>query len=536
MDAWAAPRTIVVGSNAMIDKRIVVNSAVLYLRVIACSALALLGSRIVLSSLGTVDYGLYSVVLGVMGFMSFLNAAMATSSSRYLTYELGAGDSAELNATFRATVLLHAGVAAVVLLVSETIGLWFLTEILIIPEGRTDAAVYVYQCAVIGALCVILSVPYQALLTAHEALPVVAALSTLQAGLNFTSAYVISLASGDRLVLFAILSSSSMFAVAIFQAVVCARKYEEARLFTENHVTTSRLLELLRFSGWTLVGHLAFVCRMQGVAFLLNIFYGPLVNAAYGIANQVSAMMAQLTQVLQQAITPRLVKQEGAGDRAGMLSLSLISSKSGFCIGCLWGIPIFAELPTLLELWLVEVPEHTVAFCRYGILIFLADQISAGYGLAVLALGELRRYQMTICTIHLLTLPFGYLLLTNDVAPSLVLCASLSTMIVASAVRGMVVQTIAELPYKKWVRVVVARSCLSLIPSLTFAAGITYLVPHSITRVVVTSVGSGIFTLVGVLFVAFEPRERAIIFSTLSHCVLKIAKYYRSHIRGLRNL
>jgi O-antigen/teichoic acid export membrane protein len=488
--------------------KVVFNIAAMYGRVVVSSVLTLFASRYILAALGVVDFGLYSVIAGIMGFMAFLNGAMSTSSQRHLTHELGRGDMDQLNRIFKTSLLLHAAIALLLVILGETVGLWFLNHVLNIPTARQDAAFWIYQFTVIGTACSVISVPYSALLTAHEALAVASLFGIIQSVLAFTLALMLTWIPGDRLIGFVFFSSLIAISMTLAQMGLCRFRYRESRLLGGNRPNRRIFAELLGLSGWTLVGHLSFVCRLQGVAFMLNIFFGPVVNAAYGIANQVSSMMAQLTQVMQQAISPGMVKHEGAGNRKRMLELSLLSSKFGFCIACFWGIPLFAEIETVLSLWLKNPPEHTAVFCRIVLLIFVSDQLSSGYGTTVLALGKLARYQIIICSIHLSTLPLAYVLLKLGFNQNWVLLSSLFTMVVASASRGWVVQGLADFPYSTWVKQVALRGIAGVIPGMLYAAGLVHLLPPSIGRLLLLSVSTGLITAAGVILIGMNRAER----------------------------
>ncbi|MFM7182015.1 MAG: hypothetical protein ACKO2G_11205 [Verrucomicrobiales bacterium] len=482
--------------------------AALYGRVLVSMVLSLFASRYILAALGVVDFGLYSVIAGIMGFMAFLNGAMSTSSQRHLTHELGHGDRDQLNRIFKTSLLLHASIAVLLVILGETAGLWFLNHVLNIPEDRQGAAFWIYQFTVFSTACGVVSVPYNALLTAHEALVAASLIGTLQSVLSFVLALVLVRIPGDRLISFVLFGSLITILTTLAQMVLCRLRYPESRILGGNQPTRGIFKELLGLSGWTLVGHLSFVCRLQGIAFLLNVFFGPLVNAAYGIANQVSSMMAQLTQVMQQAISPRMVKQEGAGNRKRMLELSLFTSKYGFFVACFWGIPLFVEIETVLSLWLKNPPQHTATFCRIVLLIFAADQLSSAYGTTVLALGKLARYQTIICGIHLATLPLAYLLLKMGFNQNYCLLASLFTMIVASASRGRVVQTLADFPYSTWVRQVAVRGVIAVMPGVLFAWCLSQLLGPSVARLLLLSVTTGLITAAGIILIGVTREER----------------------------
>lgn len=489
-------------------QRVLINTTALYARVAVTMVLGLLTSRLILSTLGVVDFGLYSVVAGIMGFMAFLNGAMSTSSQRHITHCLGRGDLIQVNRIFKTAFFLHASLAVLLVTLGETIGLWFLTYVLNIPESRSEAVFWIYQFNVFSTALYVVSVPYQALLTAHEALVSVSIIGITQTVLSFFLALLIVYAPGDKLVFYVMGSSVIAIFMRLTQMMLCRNRYAESRLNTANQINKDLTVELMSFSGWNLFGSLSVVGRFQGVAFLLNIFFGPSVNAAYGIASQVSGAMSNLTQSMLQAVSPRLVKEEGAGNRKRMFELSLLTSKYGFFIACLFGIPLFATMDSILELWLNSPPQHSTTFCRIILLMFICDQLSSGFGLVVSAIGQVARYQIIIGSIQLSTIPMGYVFLKMGYNQNAVLVCALFAMIVASASRGIVVQFITDFSYSIWLKNVVFRGLMAVSPAFLFNYIFIEYVRPSVGGILVLSVTSGFITIAGCIFVGMSKEER----------------------------
>jgi len=514
-------------------QRVLFNTVALYVKVALTTVLGLFAIRFVLAALGVVDYGLYSVIAGIMGFMAFLNSAMATSSQRHLTHELGRGDPVQLNRIFRTCFFLHAALAVLLVVLGETVGLWFLNHALNIPGARREAAFRIYQFTVLGTACYVIAVPYQALLTAHEALAAVSVIGIIQSFLNFLLALFIAHAPGDRLVTYVFISSIITILMTLAQMALCRVRYAEARISTENRLNQRLTHEILGFSGWSLFGSLSAVGRFQGVAFLLNIFFGPVMNAAYGIANQVSSMVIQLTQAMQQAVSPRLVKHEGAGNRKRMLELSLLSSKYGFFLACFWMIPLFVEIPTVLKLWLKNPPEHSAVFCRIILLMFVCDQLSIGYGTAINAIGKIARYQLIIGGIHLSTLPLAYIFLKMGFNQNSVLLCSLFTIMIVSAARGLVVQRIADFPYTIWLNKVVVRGIVGILPAALYASLFAMVVPPSLGRMVALSITTGLVAIVGAFYLGMTRTERTYFSELIRPSLFKVMSLMRPSVRNL---
>jgi O-antigen/teichoic acid export membrane protein len=510
--------------------RVLFNTVALYVKVALTTILGLFAIRFVLAALGVVDFGLYSVIAGIMGFMAFLNGAMTTSSQRHLTHELGRGDPIQLNRIFRTCFFLHAALAVLLLVLGETVGLWFLNHALNIPDARRAAAFWIYQFTVFGTACYVIAVPYQALLTAHEALAAVSVIGVIQSFLNFMLALFIAHAPGDRLITYVLISSVIGISMTLAQMALCRVRYAEARIITKNKANRRLTGELLGFSGWSFVGSLSFVCRLQGVAFLLNIFFGPVVNAAYGIANQVGSMMSQLTQAMQQAVSPRLIKQEGAGNRKRMLELSLLTSKYGFFLACFWMIPLFVEIPTVLSLWLKNPPEHSTIFCRIILLMFVCDQLSSGFNTVVLAIGKMARYQTIIGIIHLFTLPLAYVFLKLGFNQNSVLFCSLFTMMIASGSRALFVRRLVDFHYMMWVKKVVLPGIAGIFPAVLYAACIANVFQPSLDRLLFLSITTGIITGFGVFYVGIARMERTYLSELLRSFLFSVISLVRPSV------
>jgi O-antigen/teichoic acid export membrane protein len=218
--------------------------------------------------------------------------------------------------------------------------------------------------------------------------------------------------------------------------------------------------------------------------------------------------MSQLAQAMQQAVSPRLVKQEGSGNRERMLKLSLLTSKYGFFAACFWVIPLYAEIPTVLTFWLKHPPEHSVVFCRIILLMFVCDQLSCSFSTVVLAIGKIARYQIIIGSIHLSTLPLAYALVKLGCNQDSVLLCSLVTVIVATAARGMIVRHVADLPYATWLNVVVARGLAGVLPAVMYVCVFAWLVPPFSGRVVLVSVTAGLVTMAGAFSIGMSAAER----------------------------
>lgn len=497
------------------SQRVIFNTGVMYAKIVINTILTLLSTRYVLAALGSIDFGLYFVIAGVMLFMGFLTSAMATSSQRHLTYELGRGDFVALQRVFNVSFCLHFMLAVFIILLAESIGLWFLNNILNIPESRNNAAFWVFQFTIVSSASYVLTVPYQALLTAHESLALVAITGIVQSVLNFILALGLSLYVGDRLVIYGFLSCCIVVFINLLQVLMARLRYPESNLAIKRLFKTSVVKELASFSGWSLLGALSVVARSQGLTFLLNIFFGPLANASLGIANQIHGAINQSTQVILQVVSPRLVKLEGEGSREHMLCLSSLICKYTFFIGCLWAVPLFAEMPAVLNLWLKNPPLHSVLFCRLIILIYIFDQLSAALTIPVQAIGNIATSQIISGLIHLSTLPLAYVMIKLGGNDIVVLVSSLITICANAFMRGYLLKIISNFSYYVWFKTVVVRGVFAVAPTIIVVYWMITCNQPSFLRLLLLILVSLLVSILSMIFIGMAKNERSCIYTLL---------------------
>ena len=391
------------------NKRIAKNTLMLYIRMLITMVVGLFTSRVVLQTLGVEDYGIYAVVGGIVSMFTFLNGGMISATQRYLNFELGRGNQEQLSKVFSTSVQIHALISLIVLLLSETIGLWFLYEKLVIPAERLDAAFWVFQFSIVACVVNIISVPYNAVIVAHEKMSAFAYMSILDVVLKLLIVYLLYISPWDKLVMYAAL----LLCVGLFMrwiyASYCQKHFQEAHY--RHHFEKSLLKEMFSFSGWSLWGNLAAMLYSQGLNMMLNIFFGPVVNAARGIALQVQGVVQGFVGNFQMALNPQITKSYANGDLAQMHSLMFRSARFSFFLLFLLALPILIEANYILQLWLGKFPEDTVVFMRWIIGISLIYTIANPCVIANQATGKVKVYQAVVGGILLLILPASYIAL-----------------------------------------------------------------------------------------------------------------------------
>jgi len=397
------------------NKRIAQNTLSLYFRMILTMAVSLYTSRVVLATLGIEDFGIYNVVGGIVVMFGFLNTAMSVATQRFLAFEIGRNDTLQLNKVFSSSILIHIIIATLILLVAESIGLWFLNTQLFIPTERIEAANWVYQFSVFAFVVNVISVPYNALIISHEEMGVYAYISILEVILKLLIVYLLNCFGFDKLKFYALLVFFVSLSIRLIYQYYCTRKFPECKF---KFVWDKNLLKnLTAFSGWSLFGSVAYIAKGQGVNVILNIFFGALINAAWGISQQVSAAVLMFVQNFVTAINPPIIKAYAQGDKGRMFSLLFNGMKYTFFLSFCLIVPLLFETDFILSLWLETVPEYTIALVQFALILILIELFSHVIGTTIQATGEIKCYQIVIGSILFLNLPLSYVAIRLTESP-----------------------------------------------------------------------------------------------------------------------
>jgi O-antigen/teichoic acid export membrane protein len=434
----------------------------LYFRMLLTMGVSLYTVRVVLNTLGAVDYGINNVVGGVVVMFSFLGNSMASASQRYFAFEIGRNDDIQLKRTFSTTMAIYALIAIIVLILAETLGLWFLNTQMKIPSERMVAANWVYQFSVLSFMMTLLAIPYNASIIAHERMNIYAYVSIAEVILKLIIVYILVLFSYDKLKLYAILIFFVTTIITLLYRSYCKRKFAECRF--PFYWDKSLFKELVSYSGWNLFGALAGVCNDQGINIILNVFWGPVVNTARGIAYQVNGAINQFVQNFMTATRPQIIKYYSSGEKEQMLKLVFQSSKLSFFLLLILSMPVLLETQFILTLWLINAPDYVVVFTRLIIIGALIDSISYPLMTTAQATGRIKRYQATVGGVMLLNIPLSYIFLKLSFPPQTVFFVSIINSIVCLFIRLNMLKTMVNFPVSNFFTIVVVP--LFLITSL----------------------------------------------------------------------
>ena len=400
-----------IGSN----KRIAKNTLMLYARTFITLAISLYTTRVVLQTLGETDYGIYNVVGGVVVLFTFISNSISSAVQRFLNFELGKTVKAEIRKVFSTSFNAIVIISIAILILAETLGLWFVNTQLNIPEERMNVALWAYQISIVTCCITILRVPHNAAIIAYEKMSFYAYLSIIEAVLKLLLVFILVLISWDKLLLYSFLMLFVAIVINICYHLYCRYRLPEIRY---KSIWDKRLFnKLINFSGWSLFGSGAEVCNTQGVNMILNIFLGVTVNAATGIATQVSNAIYSFVVNFQMAFKPQIVKLYAASETEAFHKLIFRSSKISYILLSLIILPIIINCPFILNLWLAEVPRYSSNFIIWTLLFYLVDSMSAPLWMAAQATGEIKKYQIWVSVSILLNLPLAYLVLLLGISP-----------------------------------------------------------------------------------------------------------------------
>lgn len=517
---WKFKLFLMMKENTASGKRIAKNTMYLYMRMLLVMAIAIYTSRVVLHTLGAVDYGIYNVVGGVVAVMGMLNAVLSSSTSRFLTYELGRNDLDLLGKTFSVSLNLHILVAVLVFLFAETIGLWFVSEKLVIPSERIDAALWVYQFSIATTMVTFTQVPYNASLIAHENMSIYAYVGLYDAFSKLIIVYLIIISPIDKLVFYAFLLMANQILIQLFYRIYTYKKYPECRfrLFFNKYLYKRQL----NYFGWELFGGMAGICQGQGINILLNLFFGPTVNAARAIAYQVQASVNQFINNFLMAVRPQVIKSYAQGDPDTMWRLTFQAAKFSFYLMLALILPLCYELRFILDLWLGNVyPEDTYIFTLIVLVFSLAEIFRLASVMPFHAIGRMKLGNSLNGTIMVMALPISYIVLKLGYPAYSAFLVLIIINIVVTFSGWYIIYSYSPFNIKDFLIKIVARCCLVCIISIIVPTLVVDFVEEGWERFILTCILSEISLLAIVYTIGMSKVERNQLISIIKMKIIK---------------
>lgn len=391
--------------------RVTVNIVTSFARVIIRAIVTLIATRIALRVLGASDYGLYNLLAGTIALLSFVNGALLVSAQRFFSVSIGAGDSRKLNRYYNATLSIHLLLGLIIVLVLFLIRGPLFHHLLNIEDYQIGIGKSIYIIMAVSSAIAVMTIPYSALMNAHENMVMLAIADIISCFIQLLAAVVLLYINHHLLLVYSLIVLSATVIKALVEIIWSKNKYEEAKEHLKDMLDTRLIREILGFVGWNTLGSLAVVVRNQGVAIVLNVFFGTIINTAYGIANQVNSLVLSFATTLTSVFSPIIIQSKGRGDYERMRSIAIFSSKLSFFLSSLMALPILLFLKYILDIWLGDYPDSTYVFCFLVVLTFLVLQLYPGINRAIYASGIIKGYQIAISILLVSILPIGAILL-----------------------------------------------------------------------------------------------------------------------------
>lgn len=507
-------------SNSANTKRIAKNTGLLYIRTLLTMFVSLYTSRVVLNTLGVEDFGIYNVVGGIVVMFSFLNSAMSSATQRYFSFELGQGNMDQLIKLFSITINIHFLIAIVITILAETIGLWFLNTKLNIPADKMYEANWVFQFSIATFFLTVISVPYNAAIISHERMGVYAYVSIFEVLAKLGVVYILVLTQSERLIWYAGMLFGVALFVRIFYGFYCKRNFVECTY--EWIKDNKKSIELMHYAGWNLFGNLAGVGFTQGLNMLLNIFFGPVVNAANGIANQVNGAIVSFIGNFQVALNPQIVKSYASENKEYMQKLIFQGSRFSFYLLLLLTLPVIYQTEYILTLWLKNVPEYAVIFTQLILANALINSLSGTLMTAAQATGRIKAYQAIVGGLLLLNVPVSYVFLKFGYSASSVIYVMIVISVIATIARLVILEQLGAVSIVGFFKDVILNTFV--VSALIFIV-LYFIVPqipqHGFSAFIITTLLVEAITIVIIVSVGLQKNERAMVIAKFNQLKIR---------------
>lgn len=496
------------------NRRIAKNTLLLYFRMLLLLLISLYTSRIILNTLGINDYGIYNVVGGIVTMFSILSTSLSSAISRFITFELGNGNNERLKVIFSSSVTVQIIISLIIVILAETIGLWFLNTHLIIPEDRIAAARWCFHFSIITFVINLISIPYNAAIIAHEKMSAFAYISIIEAIGKLLIAASLSLCTSiDKLILYGVLLSILACFIRVIYGYYCTQHFEETKY---NFIIDKNLLkQMLSFAGWNFIGSSASIIRDQGGNIILNMFFGPSVNAARGIAIKVNSVVTGFVQNFMIALNPQITKSYASGENKYMMELIFKGARFSYYLLFILSLPILLNTNYILVLWLKLVPDHTVSFIQLIIILALHETLATPLITAMLATGNIKKYQIIAGGVNLLNIPIAYIFLLNGFPPETTIIISIIFSIIIQILRLILLKEMINFPIMSYIKKVYVNVIIITIIAAIFPTIINFLLEEGLFRIIIVSTISTVSSFLVILFLGCSSSERKTISNKL---------------------
>lgn len=494
------------------SSRVMKNTLSLYIRMIILTVVSLFTVRINLNSLGAADYGLYNVVAGFVSLFTFISGSLTNASQRFFAIGIGKNDWSEVNKYFSVNLFIYILLSVLLLILSETVGLWFVLHKMVIAEERLKAAVIVYQFSILNFIIGFFVSPFLALLVANEDLSIYSVVSIVEGGLKLLVSYLLYVTVGDKLIVYGLLLLITALLINGFYIIYTRTKYRQVKISFVKDKDPYK--EVFSFLNWNLIGAFATVFKGQGINIIINLFFGTVINAARGIAFQINAVVSSFSANFMKAIDPQIIKSYANGEKERFFDITCTASKIAFCLLFIIAMPLISNMDYVLGLWLKNVPNYTVLFAKLvladAIIVSLTDPITT----AVQAIGKIKWYQIIVGGMSLLNIPFSYILLRIMKEPLVPFFVSIGISLLMMVSKIIFFKVLAKISVWKYIQKVILPIVIIVCIVFTFDYFLVHPVGNFLKLVINVIVEVPVIGLL-VVFVGFGKKERKVLFSTI---------------------
>lgn len=491
------------------SKRIAKNTLYLFFRMFFVLAVGLYTSRVVLETLGVEDYGLYNVVGSIVVLFGFLQQALNNATYRYLAYGIGVGDKEVLRNTFSMAINAHLILVGIILLLSETLGLWFLYNKLVIPIERMDAAIFAYQMSILCCCVNIIKTPYNSSIIAHEKMNFYAYTSIIEVVLKLLIVYLLIIGDFDKLKLYSFLILVVTLLMLLWYYLQCKKLFPECHY--RKHWDGSLISNMVKYSGLSIIVNLVDVSVNQSIVFFFNIFFGLVANAALGIANQVNSQLTNFLNSFTQSYGPQIIKSYASGDKKYFMNLMFSSSKFSYYLLLLVSVPVLLNIDFILNLWLKNPPENASTFFMVVIWYSLVDAYSAPLWTGVHATGNIKGHQILMASIKILNIPLAYIMLKFGSPAWTALLLKVVLNVICSVVRPCYVRKLYGLPLAKYFKDVFGMIYLSTVIMLPLPFYLAHRMENGWSKLCLTSMLFVAIAMPVIYIIGFNAKEKKLI-------------------------
>lgn len=504
------------------NRRIAKNTIFLYFRMLITMLVALYTSRVILDSLGIVDFGIYNVVGGMVTMFTFFSSSLSNATQRFLNFKLGENDSEGTNHVFNLSLLIYFIISIVVLITAEIIGLWLLYHKLVIPPERVNAAFWVMQATIISLFITLNGIVFNSMLIAKENMKIYAYIGIIEACAKLAIAFAIAYTPFDKLKMYSVLLLAVTVCIQLFYAIFCYRKYAECKF--KPHWDKTLFTEIFKFAGWNGFGTFVWAINDQGTNILLNMFFGPAINAAKGIASQVNSAITNFTTNFFTAVRPQIIKSYACGDINYLIQLIFNSSRFSFYLMLILSIPIIFKSNYILSLWLINVPAYAPSFVNWILIYSIINVLTNPWWSAIQATGNLKKFILVGSSLYLTAFPISYIFLIHNSNPTIVFQALIFARIIYIIATIRIAAIHIPFKHSNYLRIVIYPITMVSIIAFISSYFISNLFSDTFLNLSLFIITSAICTITIIFFFGIRNEEKMLLIKMTTKCFLNSKK------------